>query len=350
MSNTITIASNGPAGSTTFTPSGDSEKVVFDVTVTDPCTTATINSLTFSPTSISVTDGGTATATFTVPTNSVMDTHSDPALLCGETSFALFKDNDGTDTIVAANAEWAVLSGPVTGTYTVSIDTTKDLTLIDNESSVTHSIYIKSTLNSYTSRVGYTQLDVVVNSVGCQCSHLQWDNPTHVTQTVAVGTPYTGNVPIPTANTSLTATINEFQKCYLNGGTCSETGSFATSTGITYDDGVTSGGTTLPSWITYTSSTTTTQPITISPPDGTVIGTHTLFATFISTYGADPTYTAFVFTVTCQVTSFAVPSDPSNVSYTLFTASHEIDLTSLVYVQTPACGYAYTSSLTWTGL
>ena len=80
------------------------------------------------------------------------------------------------------------------------------------------------------------------------------------------------------------------------------------------------------------------------------MGTHTVFAVFTSTYGDDPFYTAFVFTVTCEVTSFALPSDPSNVSYTLFTASNEVDLTSLVYVQTPACGYAYTSTLTWTGL
>ena len=77
---------------------------------------------------------------------------------------------------------------------------------------------------------------------------------------------------------------------------------------------------------------------------------HTLFATFSSTHGADPFYTAFIFTVTCEVTSFTNPSDPSNVSYTLFTSSLEVDLTSLVYVQSPACGYAYTSSLTWTGL
>ena len=54
--------------------------------------------------------------------------------------------------------------------------------------------------------------------------------------------------------------------------------------------------------------------------------------------------------MTCQVTSFALPSNPADVSYTLFEKSLEVDLTSLVYVQSPACGYAYTSSLTWTGL
>lgn len=42
LSNTVTIASNGPAGSSTFTPANDNEKIVFTVTVVDPCTTATI--------------------------------------------------------------------------------------------------------------------------------------------------------------------------------------------------------------------------------------------------------------------------------------------------------------------
>ena len=170
-----------------------------------------------------------------------------------------------------------------------------------------------------------------------------------MTPTVAVGTPHTGTVPVPTADDSLKTSINDFEKCYVGGGTCATTGSFLANTGIKYDDG-TASGTTLPSWITYTSTGTSTQTVVIDPPDGTVIGSHTLFATFTSTHGADPFYTAFTFTVTCQVTSFALPSNPSDVTYTLFTSSLEVDLTGLVYVQSPACGYAYTSSLTWTGL
>ena len=136
LSNAITIASNGPAGSTTFTPSGDSEKTVFTVTVVDPCTTATINTLTFSPSTISVVDKGTATTTFSDPTNSVMDTHSDPALLCGATSYALYSDTSDT----ALSTAWAVLSGPISGVYTITIDTTVDLTLIGDQASVSHSI------------------------------------------------------------------------------------------------------------------------------------------------------------------------------------------------------------------
>ena len=136
LSNTITIASNGPAGSTTFTPSVDGDKIVFTIVVTDPCVAATINSLTFAPTTITVVDKGTATTTFSDPTNSVMDTHSDPALLCGSTSYELFSDTSDS----ALTSAWAVLSGPVSGVYTITIDTTVDLTLIADEASVTHTV------------------------------------------------------------------------------------------------------------------------------------------------------------------------------------------------------------------
>ena len=134
LSNTITIASNGPAGSTTFTPSTDAEKTIFTITITDPCSSASINALVFSPGSISLTDGTTATTTFSAPTNSVMDANNDPALLCGTTSFALFADTSDT----ALSTAWAVLSGPVAGVYTITIDTNVDLTLIGDEGSVTH--------------------------------------------------------------------------------------------------------------------------------------------------------------------------------------------------------------------
>ena len=54
-------------------------------------------------------------------------------------------------------------------------------------------------------------------------------------------------------------------------------------------------------------------------------------ATFTSDWGPDPSYTAISFSVTCAVTSFTKPSDPSDVTYTLFTKSEPVDLTSLVY-------------------
>ena len=82
-------------------------------------------------------DGNVATTTFSVPTNSVMDSKNDPALLCGTTSFAIFEN---TSDLALSSSGWAVLSGPVNGVYTITIDTTRDLTLIGDEASVSHPI------------------------------------------------------------------------------------------------------------------------------------------------------------------------------------------------------------------
>ena len=181
------------------------------MTIIDPCTTATINSVIFSPTTISVMDGNVATTTFSVPTNSVMDSKNDPALLCGTTSFAIFEN---TSDLALSSSGWAVLSGPVNGVYTITIDTTRDLTLIGDEASVSHPIQVKAKLDSYTTRVTYTQLPITITQAGCDCSSLAWDNPSSLAVTVAVGTPSTQTVPIPSANTAATATVNAFKKCY----------------------------------------------------------------------------------------------------------------------------------------
>jgi hypothetical protein len=117
-------------------------------------------------------------------------------------------------------------------------------------------------------------------------------------------------------------------------------------TGITFADGTTLTG----SWISYTSSTVSAQTITISPTNGDHLGVHTLLATFTSLHGNKPTYTAFSFTVTCTVTSFTLPSNPSNVAYTLFAPSETVDLTGLVYQQVPDCKYALSHDLLYTGL
>lgn len=199
LSNIVTIAANGPANTSTFVPATDGEKVVFTITIVDPCTTATINDVTFSPSNIQVVDGATASTEFTVPTNSVMDTHGDPALLCGKTSFGIYTDT--SDTAVPSN--WAYITGPVGDTYTVMVDTTRDLTLIGDQSSVTITLKIKSTLDSYTSQTKYTDLVVALSETTCDCSHLLWTNPTPSSNTViAVGASQAITVPVPTADTS----------------------------------------------------------------------------------------------------------------------------------------------------
>ena len=136
-----------------------------------------------------------------------MVSHNDPALLCGTTSFGVFTDT--SDTAVPNN--WAVITGPVNGVYTVLVDTTKDLTLIDNEASVTHTLQLKSTLDSYTSQIKRTALTVSISAASCDCSALAWTNPSaDSSATIAVGATQLLTVPVPTADTSATATNNLF--------------------------------------------------------------------------------------------------------------------------------------------
>lgn len=54
-------------GGTQAVTSLNAPSVSFDVAVTNPCIAATIDDLVFSPSTISVTDGGTGTATFSIP-------------------------------------------------------------------------------------------------------------------------------------------------------------------------------------------------------------------------------------------------------------------------------------------
>jgi hypothetical protein len=152
------------------------------------------------------------------------------------------------------------------------------------------------------------------------------------------------------SNTSARTSNAAFDKCYLSGGSCALTGAFDS---LQWDNGT--GATALPSWITFTSSTTTTQTVAINPPNGTVIGTHNLIAVFNPTYGLDKTFTALTFTVTCQVTSWSNPAAPSaangfTLTSAVFATPLLINVATLGYVQIPACGYAFTSTYSWNGL
>lgn len=110
-------------------------------------------------------------------------------------------------------------------------------------------------------------------------------------------------------------------------------------------------------WIAFSSVGTedyasSTQTITITPTYVN-LGVHTIWVTYSATEGQTPQYEAITLTVECTVTSFTRPANPTtDLAYTLFAATHEIDLTSSVgeaYVQDPACNYPYSSVVEWTG-
>ena len=88
---------------------------------------------------------------------------------------------------------------------------------------------------------------------------MAWDDPTSgvvVSSTILAGTSAsTQTLAVPTANTDARTTNAAFDKCYIDSDSsndCASTGAFDS---LTWDDGT--GATTLPSWITFTSSGTT---------------------------------------------------------------------------------------------
>ena len=216
FTNEVTIASNGPAGSSTFNLNQVSEQVSFSIAITDPCSGSTANSNVFKDsgtdatiTAISVTDGNSITVNIDAPTNSFAVSES-VADRCGSMSLAVYTTNDGSDTNPTNN--WASVTGPdfTTGKYVLTIDTSADLNLIADESTVALTLYIKTIIVDYNTQLQYTAFTVNIDATTCDCTALLWTNPSATTQTVAVSATETPSFALPAADTTNTATNAAF--------------------------------------------------------------------------------------------------------------------------------------------
>ena len=239
-------------------------------------------------TSLTVTDGAAAaTVTIDAPTNTFAVSEG-VADRCGSMSAVVYTDNDGNDTNPTNN--WAQITGPdfTTGAYTLTIDTTKDLTLIDDEATVAKTLYVKTVITTYNSQTQYSTFTINIGEATCDCTALLWTNPSPTAVTLAVGSTDTPTFPVPTADTTNTATNNAFAKCYAGSSPCAVTGMFG-SADVKYDDG-TPSYTTLPSWMTFTTTNISTQTLSLAPTDGTHEGTFNIMVIFDSTYGPNPDY------------------------------------------------------------
>ena len=222
------------------------------------------------------------------------------------------------------------------------------MTLLTTVSPKSYNVYIKAYLVDYPNVVTYTLKNIEITAPACDCSALAWDAPVVATPTFAVAATGTPTLTLPVANTSAKSTNAPYAACYniAPASGCAETGRFSAGS-IKYDDGVTSGGTTLPSWITFSSTGTSAQTISIAPPDGTKNGKHKLFATFTPDHGSPITYTVMHFEVTCTLTDYVMPSIPTeptfDLSYIIHAEPMTIDLSTLAYTETPTCGYSVTT-------
>ena len=105
-------AGQGQGSTTSFTPSD----VSITIDVSNPSKTTTITGITFNPTSITVADGATATAEFSVPGDGV-DTANSLTGLCGTKNYAISNSS-------GAVSGWATItdSTVTTGDKTLTID------------------------------------------------------------------------------------------------------------------------------------------------------------------------------------------------------------------------------------
>ena len=130
LSNDISIASNGPAGSENFAASGT---IGFDITITNPCHSTTIPNLTFNPSTspMQVTDGATGSIEFARPVNGVESSTGLP-LVCGVYVFEVYQDTSDT----ALSSQWVTVAEKANqpGLYDFSVDTTVDSNLLTSQS------------------------------------------------------------------------------------------------------------------------------------------------------------------------------------------------------------------------
>ena len=101
VSTTITIATGSAVDHPTAFTFSPTTPIEFDVEIVNPCTTATMTPLSFTPSNPSVKDGETVSTVWTTPTSSVDVAHGNTGL-CGPITYAIFNDNDGTDTVLSA--------------------------------------------------------------------------------------------------------------------------------------------------------------------------------------------------------------------------------------------------------
>ena len=88
----------------------------------------------------------------------------------------------------------------------------------------------------------------------------------------------------------------------------------------------------------------------MAPTIPSLVGTYTLKATYTPTNGSAAEFSVLTITVQCVVTSMTRPANPTTgLTYNVWDKPLSFDF-SKTWVQTPACGYVYTDSFTWTGL
>ena len=135
----------------------ETDTISFVITITDPCETTTINDAVFSDATLTVTNGSTASITFTEVTDSVeVDNNIDT--LCQGRTYTLLMNDESTP------ADFIALTGTAPGPYTITASPTLDSAV------GSHTYKLKTELTAYPSNPNsphYTAISVVVQGATC---------------------------------------------------------------------------------------------------------------------------------------------------------------------------------------
>ena len=152
----------------TYTPQNpdftETDTVTFIITIIDPCETTVINDAVFSPTTLTVVNGATATMTFNEVTDTI-EVLRNIDTLCQARSYTLLM-NDGT-----TPASFLTLTGSAGGPYTITAAPTLD------SHAGSWQFKLKTTLDAYPSNANndhITVIPVVVNGAVCDPAGLLW--------------------------------------------------------------------------------------------------------------------------------------------------------------------------------
>jgi len=103
-------------GAQSFT---ETDTIAFTVTIVDPCATTTLNAAVFTPSTLNVVNGATATVTFPEATDSV-EVSNNINTLCQQRTYTLYEP-DGTTPAI-----FLTLTGAAGGPYTITATPTLD--------------------------------------------------------------------------------------------------------------------------------------------------------------------------------------------------------------------------------
>jgi len=171
--------------------------LTFNLALTNPCPTATLNMSSFSTTTVTVLIGSTATKTF-----SEMPDSTGNLSLCGSRTYSVL---DGSNAAVS----WASISGPVSGTYTITFAPATD----NLYTSSPYTLKLHAVLATFTSQTAdSSNFSVNLNRYACGAGTTYTASGSISAQTYIVG------------NTALTINPPTFTTAPY---TCSETVTYA---------------------------------------------------------------------------------------------------------------------------